>query len=66
MTKTNEKKTITTKANEITKAIKAIKIEKANETIKAKTKTKKDVNSRIRISIIIFIIKKSFAKRASA
>ena len=68
MTKTNEKKTITTKANEITKAIKAIKIEKANETIKAKTKTKKEkknVNLRIRILIIIFTMKKPFAKRAS-
>ena len=50
---------------EVTKAIKAIRIEKTNETIKIKTKTKKDVNSRIRISIIIFIMKESFAKRAS-
>ena len=54
------------KANETTRAIKAIKIEKADETIETKTKIKKSVNPRIRISIIIFTVKKFLAKRASA
>ena len=68
MTKTNEKKTMIIKINEInemTKVIRTIKVKEINETIEIKTKTKKSVNSRIRISIIIFIMRKFFAKRAS-
>ena len=47
------------------KAIKATKIKEINEINKTKAKIKKDVNSEIQISIIIFIIKRSFAKRVS-
>ena len=45
--------------------IKTIKIEKINEAIEIKAKIKKNVNSRIRISIIIFIMRGLFAERAS-
>ena len=51
--------------NETTKAIKAIKVKKANEAIEAEAKTKRDANSKIRISIIIFTMRKPLAKRAS-
>ena len=56
---------MTTKINEATKTTKAIKIKKINETIETKAKIKKNVNPRIRIPIIIFIMKRSLAKRAS-
>ena len=43
-----------------------IKTNKINETkVEIKAKIKKNVNSKIRISIIIFIMKRSFAERAS-
>ena len=61
----NEKKVIMTKVNGVTKTIKVIKIEKANEAIKIKTKIKENVNSGIRISIIIFIMRRFFAERVS-
>ena len=50
ITKTNERKAMMIKVNEIneaTKTIKVIKIEKTNEAIETKTKTKKSVNSKI-------------------
>ena len=52
--------------NEATKAIKITKIKKINGVIEIKTEIKKGVNSEIRISIIIFIMKRFFAERASA
>ena len=43
-----------------------IKINEINKTkVEIKAKTKRKINSKIRISIIIFIIKKSLTKRAS-
>ena len=51
--------------SEATKAIKIIRIEKANKTIEIKARIKKNVNSEIRTSIIIFIMKRFFVKCAS-
>ena len=65
MTETNEGEAMMIKANEAAKAIRAIKVEKINEIIEAKAGAEKGVNSEIRISIIIFIMKESFAKRVS-
>ena len=43
-----------------------IKINEINEIkVKAETKTKKDANSKIRISIIIFTMRRPLAERAS-
>ena len=59
--KTIKMKMTEIKANKINEATKM----RTNK-IKTKiTKTKRRVNSRIRISVIIFIIKKSHEKRAS-
>ena len=68
-TKTSEKKMMMTKTNEINEAMKTTKaaeIEKTNEIIEIKAGAERGVNPKIRISIIIFTMKRSFAKRASA
>ena len=56
---------MTIKAGEMAKVIKVIKVEKAGEAVEIKAEIKRGVSSRIRISIIIFIMRRSFAKRAS-
>ena len=66
--KVNEKKTIMIKineANKATKTIKTIKIKKINEIIEIRARAEKGVNSKIRISIIIFTMRGSLAERAS-
>ena len=56
---------MTIKANGATKTIKMIKVEKASGAVEAEARAKRGVNSKIRISIIIFIMRRSLAKRAS-
>ena len=56
---------MTIKTNEATKMIKMIKVEKVSGAVEAEARAKGDVNSKIRISIIIFTMRRSLAKRAS-